>query len=352
MFRLYRRSNVRYLVCAVLLSFFFSAISDLAFAQGNLRISLLPDLTVTSSANDSYFVYNSPAGTVVEDTVLVINSENIPLDLDLYAADVNTASSGGAAFSTNLGEDPTRTGAWLNLSETRVTLEPDESRAVPFTFTIPPSATAGEYAAAIVAQRADSSETKQDSGLGINLVPRVAITMWATIPGSIEPQLAITSLTAGQSRTRQVVVANLHNSGNVGLKPQGSLIIREQGSSTPVYQAPIQMGYFLAGDLLDYHINLKEPLPAGEYEAILSLTHRSGTVEWTESLFLSEIEEARPLPVTDENETKIGVLETKDDPFPISWIIAAAVGSGFIILLTALVIILFMRLNRPERGNL
>lgn len=349
MFRLYRRSNLRYLVCTVLLSFFFSAINAPAFAQGNLRISLLPDLSVTSSANDSYFVYNSPAGTVVEDTVLVTNSEKSPIELHVYAADVNTASNGGAAFSTNFGEAPTGTGAWLNLSETRVTLKPKESRAIPFTFTIPPDATAGEYAAAIVAQGADSSETKQDSGLGINLVPRVAVTMWATIPGPIEPQLAITSLTAGQSRTRQVVVANLHNSGNVGLKPQGSLTIREQGSGTPVYEASIQMGYFLAGDLLDYHIKLKDPLAAGEYEATLSLTHQGGTVEWTETLFLSEIEEARPLPVIDENGTSIGEIEQTDEPFPLIWIIAAAIGGLIIFLLIAMLIIQSMRLKHARR---
>lgn len=348
-----RFSNI--FVCLILLSFFFSAGGGSAFAQDKLHISLLPDLSTTSSANESYFVYNSLAGTVVEDTVLVINSENSPVELLLYAADVNTASSGGAAFSTNLGETPTDTGAWLNLSETRVTLEPEEERAIPFTFAIPPDATAGEYAAAIVAQPTDSIETGQGSAVGINLVPRIAVTMWLTIPGPIQPQLAITSLTSGASNTRQVIVANLHNTGNIGLKPQGSLTIRDPQNDTPIYEAPIQMGYFLAGNSLDYRITLPEALPANDYEITLSLTHQGGTAEWSQSVFLGQVEEARPLPkeVTQMIEMPTSPEEpsmppeepstpTEEMSIPTEWIIAAIIG-GFIILLLLIILIIQTR---------
>lgn len=351
MSHLKRRSNL--LICLVLLSFFFSAGSSSAFAQDKLRISLLPDLSTTSSANDSYFTYQSLAGTVVEDTVLVINSENSPVELHLYAADVNTASSGGAAFSTNLGETPNDTGAWLNLSESQLTLQPNESRAIPFTFAIPPDATAGEYAAAIVAQRTDSIETEQGSAVGINLVPRIAVTMWVTIPGAIQPQLAITSLTAGASNTRQVIVANLRNTGNIGLKPQGNLTIREPQNDTPVYQAPIQMGYFLAGNSLDYRITLPEALPTNDYEITLSLTHQGGTVEWTQSVFLGQVEEARPLAKNptemyessappEEPSAPPEELSIEEPSIPLEWKIAAIIG-GFIILLLLIILIIQTR---------
>ena len=331
-----------------------------AFAEANLDVSLFP-AAGSSSAKEHYFVYNTPTERVIEDTVVVYNSSEEPLTLHLYSADAVTASQGGAAFSTNLGEAATRHGTWLTLSENRVTVEPNDGYLVPFTLTIPPDAAAGEYTAFIVTQRADSIETQQSSGIGFNLVPRVAIAVWATVPGPTDPKLEIASLTTGESSRRQIVVANLHNTGNVGLKPQGRLTIQKPDTGTPVYEAPIQIKYFLAGDSLDYHINLREVLPAGEYEVYLSLTHQGGTIEQRETLFLNDVEDARPLPTESGQMIDRKPIETPEPPerpespepqpseLPLAWIIAAVVGGGLIFLLVVMLIIQSRQLKQARR---
>jgi len=344
------RPNMRHLAIITLLLSALLISNSSAFAQGNLAISLFPALSSTST-KDHYFVYNSSSGTVIEDSLRLINSSNEPLDLHLYPADAVTASEGGAAFSTNLGETATREGAWLTLSETRVTLEPKQERVIPFTLNIPADAAVGEHAAFIVTQRAETNESQQNSpGVGINLVPRVAVAVWTTIPGPSKAQMEISALTAGESSRRHIVVANLRNTGNVGVKPQGTLTIRDPQNGSTVYDTSIQMGYFLAGSSLDYYINLREALPAGDYEAHLSLTHQGGTVEWTQMLTLPELKAISALPTTDQNGNIMGVLpqqEPSPQEMPEWWIIAAAASIVGVLLL--LIIFVWLQLRRASR---
>lgn len=344
------RPNIRHLTVVTLFCLLtLLAPSGLAFAQGNLAVSLFPALS-SASAKEHYFVYNSPLGTGIEDSVRVINLSDEPLELYLYPADAVTASEGGAAFSTNFGEPPTREGAWLTLSESRVTLEAKEERRIPFTLNVPPDATAGEHAAFIVAQPADTNDNQQNSpGVGINLVPRVAVAVWTTIPGATEAKMEISSLTAGESSRRHIVVANFRNTGNVGLKGEGKLTIRDPQNGSTVYEGSMRMAYFLAGDSLDYYINLREALPAGEYEAHLSLTHQAGTVEWTQNISLPELKAVAPLPTADEN----GQMITQPKPvveqtFPIEWLIAGAV--AIVLVLFLLIIIVWRQLKHSQQA--
>jgi len=110
------------------------------------------------------------------------------------------------------------------------------------------------------------------------------------------------------------------------------------------------MEYFLAGDSLDYYINLREPLPAGEYEAHLSLTHQAGTVEWTQNIELPELKEVAPLPTADENGQMITQpKQVVEQIFPIEWIIAGAVAIVLVLLL--LIIIVWRQLKRSQQAN-
>ncbi len=87
--------------------------------------------------------------------MLVRNESEEPQRLSLFTADTMTASRGGIAVASHSLDIPKHAGAWLTLSQTELDLKPGEDRSVPFTLRLPRDLAPGEYAASIVAQRAE-----------------------------------------------------------------------------------------------------------------------------------------------------------------------------------------------------
>lgn len=258
-----------------------------AFAQNGYTFMLRPDPGVSPSNNESYFVYGDLApGTVVDDAVQVINTGAQPLDLLIYPADAVTAANGGIAFPTGYGETPTRAGAWIELAESEIHLQPGEVRSIPFRLTIPPDVR-GEIVAGIVAQPAVTPEG--EGQFAITVVQRVAVTLLATVQGAepLHASMEIDTLRADTNGDQQLVLAILRNSGDLGLRPSGALQIQDFGGKQ-VYRRDLSLSYFLAGDTVEYSIPVEPPLPAGEYQVTLQLAYDGGQVERTMRLTLSE----------------------------------------------------------------
>ena len=304
-----------------------------AFAQGGHTFRLLPDPTVTNSSNRAYFIYDSEPGATMSDAVLVKNKGNEPINLKLYAADAVTGANGGVAVGTQLGETPSEAGSWLHLSESEITLQPDEERSVAFDVQIPDGMQPGEYGATIVAQPANETEADAQNGpVGIRFIPRVATSVLLTISGAnpLQQQLNITNLRA-ETDTGQEILADLNNTGNDGIdNTEGLLTIRDT-TGTTIQEIPVQLGYFLAGDSLTYRAGLDEKLAPGEYDVTLMLTYQEQLVEQSLRLSLADIEalpevrdDVQPLPSNSNNE------------IPLMWIII-----GGMIIVTILVLLIF-----------
>ncbi len=292
--RLRRRDN-SLLTRAFLLALMTILATPSTFAQVAHGFRLLPDPRRSVSSQRAYFVYQSAAGTVIADTLSARNDSDQALRLKLFAADAVTASRGGVAVATRANDTPKQAGAWLRLSDTELTMEPGEHRSVPFTLSLPQDLAPGEYAASIVAQRAVEQVGRQSGPLGVRFIPRFAVTVLVTVPGSaatvLRPHLEITDLRAAAGTRRQTIVGDLGNTGNDGLdRAEGKLTVR-QTQGALARDIPVRLGYFLAGSDLAYRIGLEPALPAGEYDVTLSLAHRQGTVELTRRLYLGETPE-------------------------------------------------------------
>jgi hypothetical protein len=342
---------VRGFIVAILLG--LSLFSDI-YAQTH-TFRLYPDPDVTSSTNRAYFVYEAAtAGTVMADGVLVMNSGSEPIHLSLYPADAMTASNGGVAIGTQFGEAPRATGTWLQLSESEFTLAPGEERSIPFTITIPDGMSPGEYAAMIVTQEAESSEAEdQGDTFGIRFIPQAATTVLMTIPGPepLQPQLEITQLQATTNNGRQVLLAELRNTGNRSLEnSEGTLSIREMTGAL-VQEIPVRLGYFLAGDSLTYRASLDLALDVGEYDVTLSLTDQDKSVEQTRRLSLAAPEEVPVVQVTPEAQSPTASPEPQlAESWP-SWLIMAAAGGGVLILFLMIFIVRLQLKLRRQAGS-
>lgn len=347
MFSLYPKSYSR-LLALLLFSLLSLVVTSSAFAQGNINFRLQPhpDPAERLSSKNSYFAYDDmPAGTVIKDSVVVVNTGDTVIELYLYPSDPDVGGNGGLAFPTAYGESATNTGSWLELSETVLTLQPEESRLVPFTFAIP-DGISGEFVAGIIAQDAAQSEQESDGPINIKVVQRAITSVLVTVAGAVplEPELEIQSLEADLSGRFQVVKALLHNKGNASLRAEGSLIIRD-AQDTIVREMPLQLGYFVAGGSLDYAINLEPELDFGEYQTTLTLNYEGGTAEETTNLSLAEPETAKVQVV--EADPSQPTIIYQQPAIPTEWLM---VGGGLIVLLVVVVLFQSMIMMRSRKG--
>lgn len=136
------------------------------------------------AARDNYRYTLDPGGTR-SDTLVVTNHGQQTLDLDVYAADGYTNSTGQLDVRPRT-QQPEQVGAWLVPTTTHVTLEPGASTDVPFTLTVPPAATPGDYLGAIVTSRT------ADPGTGVAVETRSGVRVGLRVTGDLAPRLAVT----------------------------------------------------------------------------------------------------------------------------------------------------------------
>ncbi len=240
-----------------------------ASAQATANFRLYP-ARESSSEGLGFFSYEAQPGITIEDTIALLNAGEEPVRLQLFAADAMTASSGSVTAKTGWDETPQASGAWLNLQPKEVVLAAGEEREIPFSLVIPDQLPSGEYAASIVAQLVNETE---EIG-GIQFIPRFAVAVMATVSGEepLESNLEFLGISAETSRTGHTLITQLHNSGNDGIKRiTGDLTITDSNQQ-PVATFPIQLGYFLAGDHLNYRLDLGS-LSSGSYEATFTTSY-------------------------------------------------------------------------------
>ena len=343
------RSHIRVLRLSMLTLFgllaCFAIGANPAFAQTGLTFNLSLKSDFSRSLQNSYFEYDAGAGEVIEDVVVVQNLGAEPVQLALYAADAQTADNGGITFP-NKDQTASEAGTWLTLAENELTLAPNEKREVPFTFAIP-AGTTGEHAGGIVAQRLDSQAANSSEGSGVSFVPSVGMTVLVKIAGTVpQQQLDITNLTSQTSRGQQAIIATLQNSGNVGVRTEGTLTIRSANGATEP-EIPIRLGYFLAGDTLTYPIALDSALPEGEYDITLSLKHEGGPVERTARLGFSTPETIEKRELGSEPSVTANQPLTLGD-IPLTWFL---IGGGLTIVFILLFLIQSVRLRLAHVQN-
>ncbi len=162
------------------------------------------------------FGYRADPGASVQDSLDVSNRGDTTLTLKVYAADAFTPQGGGIDL---LGEDQKSidVGTWIKPGTGSITLEPQQTVAVPFTLTVPADATPGDHAGGIVTTTTTGSGTLAvERRLGSRVLVRVS--------GDLAPKLELSdaSLSYGTtfnpfSSSVATVKYTVANTGNVRL---------------------------------------------------------------------------------------------------------------------------------------
>lgn len=164
------------------------------------------------------FTYQVQPGAVIEDTVVLYNLGNVPLQFRVYATDAFNNADG--QFDLLPGDDvPVDAGSWVQLVQETIILEPNKQATIPFTMTVPVDAAPGDHVGAIVA----GSVTPEDTGSGqvIDVERRTGTRLYVQVEGELTAELAVSSLSTEYGHSANPfggsadVTFSVENRGNV-----------------------------------------------------------------------------------------------------------------------------------------
>jgi hypothetical protein len=219
-----------------------------------------------------YFVYSLAPGSVQQGGVIISNSGTAAGTVKLFAADATTGRTTGTVYLTD--RKATKAGSWISLSSTSLTLKPGEHRTVRFTVRVPTSTKPGQWVGGVVAEtsrQVTGPKSKQKASVQIKIRDLTIVAVQVNVPGPPVINFKIGGVSTGGQRGFQEVVTHIENTGNVLVKPTGTVtVLNKQGKVLQVLT--FKMDTFLPETAIDYPTLLKKALPPGDYSAEVSLS--------------------------------------------------------------------------------
>jgi hypothetical protein len=172
------------------------------------------------------FAYAVEPGTELRDAVVVTNHGQTALELDVYAADARTTTSGQLDLLP-ADEPSTGVGTWVVLDLPHVSLAPGASVEVPFTVRVPADATPGDHSGGVV-----TAAVSADDGSTVRLDRRLALRMHLRVAGEVAPALTVDGLAVEHRGTLNPVGAGgvvvryrVTNTGNARILPTEAVTV-------------------------------------------------------------------------------------------------------------------------------
>jgi len=218
-----------------------------------------------------YFVYSLSPGAVHQGGVIISNSGTATGTVKLFAADATTGNTTGTVYLTD--RKAQHAGAWISLAKTTLTLKPGQHRTVPFTVRVPASAKPGQWVGGVVAEtshQVSQPKSKNKASVRIKIRDLTIVAVQVNVPGPPMLGFTIGGVTTGGQRGFQQIVAHIANTGNVLVKPTGTVtVLNKQGAKLQVLT--FKMDTFLPQTAIDYPLLLKKALAPGDYSANVRL---------------------------------------------------------------------------------
>lgn len=179
--------------------------------------------TVRTASNDlgadrTNFSYALNPGAHLDDGLVVANRGTEAVELDVYAADGYTTSTGAVDLRL-AAEEPVGVGKWIVVPQHHVSVPAGQTVEVPFAIDIPADATPGDYAGGVV-----TSLTVADQTANVNVDRRLGIRAGIRVGGDLAPALALEDVGIDWDGGAipflfgdATVHYRLHNAGNVSL---------------------------------------------------------------------------------------------------------------------------------------
>lgn len=169
-------------------------------------------------AERTNFSYTLNPGAHLDDGIVVANRGTETVELDVYAADGYTTSTGALDLRL-VGDSPVGVGKWISVPQSHVSVPAGQTAEVPFAIDIPADATPGDYAGGVV-----TSLTVADQTANVNVDRRLGIRTGIRVGGDLAPALTLDDVRVDWDGGfvpflfgDATVHYRLHNAGNVSL---------------------------------------------------------------------------------------------------------------------------------------
>lgn len=219
----------------------------LLFVGGIGAASLLPgepaaaidngSLGIRPSNESDFFHLSVVPGESLQATAIVSNHTALPTELVTYVVDGLTTATGTFSLKSQ-GKVSEGVGLWSAVSVSVITVPAGGEVSVPFTITVPPGTTAGDYSGGLMVQsKAVEGETTNSGGspVRIDVVQRQGVRIYLTVPGIPRLGLSAGQLNWVTSGDDIVVSVAVTNTGNSTLRPTAKATFgRWMGGSTSV----------------------------------------------------------------------------------------------------------------------
>lgn len=197
--------------------------------------------TDRATSTTPWFQYHLGGGGQLSDSLTVKNRSNQPLDVAVYPVDAAPIANGGFGMAPHLATTHDA-GGWIKLDTSSLHLLPQSEQTVGFRFKVPDHPSVGPHYGGIVIQPLQSSTEKRE-GLSVQIISRVGVRLYETVPGIQRPSLAI-SVDRHFRNNRHLFTIPVRNSGNTILVPSGQLQVKNIFGRT-VEQLPLSTGHSL-----------------------------------------------------------------------------------------------------------
>jgi len=202
-------------------------------------------------------------GQTVTDQVTVANRTGQDMTFFVYPADAYNTPAGGA-FATKLpNQKQTEVGAWVQLPLQILTVPGGQQATFPFTFQVPPNATPGDHAGAIIAQNTVPSQV-QRGPVVVPVLRGVGTRIYTRVRGPLHRGLSVTNAATNASigafsfisdDARGSAHFRVRNSGNVSLNAVARVKAVDTFGHTIKNYTPTRLGPLLPGA----NVTLTEP---------------------------------------------------------------------------------------------
>jgi hypothetical protein len=226
-----------------------------------------------------YYIYQAKPGTLLHGAIAVVNTGTAAGQVRMYPADSTTGQTSGAVYLTST-TTPHQTGRWITLATTTIHLAAGGHTRLAFTVNVPTAASPGPHLAGIVAEPVQeqlSSRSKGKTSVQIKFRSLAIVAVEIDVPGPLHAQLTVGQITPGGRKGTQQLLVHLANTGNVMLKPAGTLAIRDT-TGRVLRRIPLHLDTFLPHTAIDYPVTVTgHGLPAGHYTTSITLAYRGLT---------------------------------------------------------------------------
>ncbi|CAN5674300.1 hypothetical protein BH09CHL1_BH09CHL1_06550 [soil metagenome] len=247
-----------------------------------------------SSQDGTYIAATIKSGESQEFTIALGNAGMSSTPSRTFVADAYTLTNGGFGVN-NDGEALTGATTWIDYPAEFLELKAGEQIERTLTVSVPADAAPGQYISGLVLQTAEPVSVAGTEML--KQVIRKAIAVFITVPGPTTPELTIGDASIKQSGSSNSILIGLSNTGNVLLRPTGTVTLTTDTGDF-IVSAPISMGSFYAGTSTNIEIPVPIALVAGEYKVAVELMDVENGVEVSQpALALTVIESENASPV-------------------------------------------------------